>query len=138
MAKELAKTYNPSAIEVKWYDVWEQAGYFKPSRDAGAQPFTIVMPPPNVTGRLHMGHAMDNTMQDILIRYHRLKGDNTVWVPGTDHAGIATQAKVENMLREAGISKEEIGREGFIERCWQWKNEYGSDHSTDSQAGLVM
>ena len=125
MAKELAKTYNPSAIEAKWYDVWEQAGYFKPSRDAGTQPFTIVMPPPNVTGRLHMGHAMDNTMQDILIRYHRLKGDNTVWVPGTDHAGIATQAKVENMLREAGISKEGIGREGFIERCWQWKNEYG-------------
>ncbi|MFM9413099.1 valine--tRNA ligase [Peptococcus simiae] len=125
MARELAKAYDPSAIEEKWYDIWEKAGYFKPSRDEERTPFTIVMPPPNVTGRLHMGHAMDNTMQDILIRYHRLKGDNTLWVPGTDHAGIATQAKVEGLLREEGSSKDEIGREAFIDRCWQWKNEYG-------------
>lgn len=125
MVKELAKAYDPSAIEEKWYDIWEKAGYFKPSRDEERPPFTIVMPPPNVTGRLHMGHAMDNTMQDILIRYHRLKGDNTLWVPGTDHAGIATQAKVESLLREEGSSKDEIGREAFVDRCWQWKKEYG-------------
>lgn len=125
MKKELAKTYAPTDVEDKWYSFWEEQGYFKPSRDPEAEMFSIVMPPPNVTGRLHMGHAMDNTMQDILIRFKRLQGYNTMWLPGTDHAGIATQAKVEKQLNEEGISKHDLGRDRFVDRCWAWKEEYG-------------
>lgn len=126
MKKELAKTYSPTDVENKWYPFWEEQGYFKPSRNSEEKTFSIVMPPPNVTGRLHMGHAMDNTMQDILVRFKRLQGYNTMWLPGTDHAGIATQAKVEKQLREEGLSKHDLGREKFIDRCWAWKEEYGS------------
>lgn len=123
--KELEKIYDPSSVEDKHYKKWVDAGYFHAERDPDKRPYTIVMPPPNITGQLHMGHAMDETMQDILVRYKRLKGFNTLWVPGTDHAGIATQAKVENMLREQGIEREEIGREAFIGHCWDWKKQYG-------------
>lgn len=123
--KLMEKTYNPKKVEKKWYSFWEENSYFSPNKDENLDTFTIVMPPPNVTGKLHMGHAMDNTMQDILVRYNRLKGLRTLWVPGTDHAGIATQAKVEAQLRKEGLSKEELGREAFVERCWEWKEEYG-------------
>lgn len=126
MSKELNKTYSPNDIENKWYPIWEEKGYFKPNMDLNSEKFSIVMPPPNVTGRLHMGHAMDDTMQDILIRFKRLQGYNTLWLPGTDHAGIATQAKVEKQIRDEGLSKNEMGREKFLERCWKWKEEYGN------------
>lgn len=122
----LSKSYDPKMIEDKWYERWETSGAFAPDMTSTAQPFTIVMPPPNVTGRLHMGHAMDNTMQDILTRFKRLQGFKSLWVPGTDHAGIATQAKVEEALREKGILREDLGREAFIQKCWEWKEEYGN------------
>lgn len=125
MANQLSKTYASQDVEQRWYSYWEEHGFFKPNNDKTKASFSIVMPPPNVTGRLHMGHAMDNTMQDILIRFKRLQGYNTLWLPGTDHAGIATQAKVEDALRKEGKSKEELGREAFVERCWAWKEEYG-------------
>lgn len=124
--ENLEKTYDSSQIESKWYEYWEKNHLFAPNTDENKPAFSIVMPPPNVTGKLHMGHAMDNTMQDILVRYKRLKGFSTLWVPGTDHAGIATQAKVENMLRDQGIMREEIGREAFLEHCWDWKKQYGN------------
>lgn len=123
--RELAKTYSPKDVESYWYEIWEKNRYFSPNMDESKQAFSIVMPPPNVTGKLHMGHAMDNTMQDILVRFKRLQGYNTLWVPGTDHAGIATQAKVEENLRKEGLSKEKLGREEFLKRCWSWKEEYG-------------
>ncbi len=121
----MEKTYNPQAIEQTIYENWEASGAFTAKRVPGKKPFTIVMPPPNVTGQLHMGHAMDCVLQDSLIRYHRMKGDPTLWLPGTDHASIATEVKVMDKLREQGISKEEIGREGFLEHAWEWKREYG-------------
>lgn len=124
--ENLEKNYDSSKVENRWYEFWEQNHLFAPSNDESKPAFSIVMPPPNVTGKLHMGHAMDETMQDILVRYKRLKGFSTLWVPGTDHAGIATQAKVENMLRDQGIMREEIGREAFLEHCWDWKNQYGN------------
>lgn len=125
MANQLSKTYAPQDVEERWYGYWEKEGFFAPSGDKEAKSFAIVMPPPNVTGRLHMGHAMDNTMQDILTRFKRLRGYNTLWLPGTDHAGIATQAKVEDALRKEGKTKHDLGREAFVERCWAWKHEYG-------------
>lgn len=121
----LDKTYDSSKVESRWYEFWEENNLFAPS-DETEKVFSIAMPPPNVTGRLHMGHAMDNTIQDILVRYKRLQGYSALWVPGTDHAGIATQAKVENMLRDQGILREEIGREEFLKYCWKWKEEYGN------------
>ncbi|GEA17422.1 valine--tRNA ligase [Moorella sp. E306M] len=122
----LDKVYDPKAVEEKWYRYWTEAGYFRgPLPAAGQQPFSIVMPPPNVTGSLHLGHALDNTLQDILTRWHRMRGDATLWVPGTDHAGIATQARVEEELAKEGLSKYDLGREKFLERVWAWKNEYG-------------
>lgn len=124
--ENLEKNYDSSKVENRWYEFWEQNHLFAPSDDESKPAFSIVMPPPNVTGKLHMGHAMDETMQDILVRYKRLKGFSTLWVPGTDHAGIATQAKVENMLRDQGIMREEIGREAFLKYCWDWKNQYGN------------
>ncbi len=120
-------TYNPSEIEERWYGHWEDKGYFHEEVDSSKKPFSIVLPPPNVTGQLHMGHALDNTLQDILIRFKRMQGYNVLWMPGTDHAGIATQVKVEEMLnKQEGKSRYDLGRDGFIERVWEWKEEYGS------------
>ena len=121
----MEKTYNPQAIERETYEKWESSGAFTPKIDKSKKPFTIVMPPPNVTGQLHMGHAMDGVLQDSLIRYHRMKGDPTLWLPGTDHASIATEVKVVEKLRAEGLTKEMLGREGFLEHAWAWKNEYG-------------
>ena len=124
MSKELAKTYNPKEIEEKLYERWCENKYFHAEVDRSKKPFTTVMPPPNITGKLHMGHALDNTLQDILIRYKRMEGYNALWIPGTDHAAISTEVKVTNQLKEEGIDKKELGREGFLERTWQWKEEY--------------
>ncbi|MDE6232943.1 MAG: valine--tRNA ligase, partial [Lachnospiraceae bacterium] len=125
MAKELEKNYNPSEIEQKLYDKWESKKYFHAEVDRSKKPFTIVMPPPNITGQLHMGHALDNTLQDILVRYKRMQGYDTLWVPGTDHASIATEAKIVEKMREEGVTKEELGREKFLDRAWEWKKQYG-------------
>ncbi len=125
MKKELEKNYNPADIETRLYEKWEEKKYFHAEVDRDKKPFTIVMPPPNITGQLHMGHALDNTMQDILIRFKRMQGYSALWVPGTDHASIATEAKIVEAMRQEGITKEEIGREKFLERAWNWKKEYG-------------
>ena len=125
MNKELAKTYDPKGIEDRIYEKWMNKKYFHAEVDRSKKPFTIVMPPPNVTGQLHMGHALDNTMQDILIRYKRMQGYNALWQPGTDHAAIATEVKVIEKLKEQGIDKDEIGREEFLKHAWAWKEEYG-------------
>ena len=122
--KNLSKTYDPQAVESRWYQIWEENGYFKATMDKDKPAFSIVMPPPNVTGKLHMGHAMDSTLQDILTRYKRMNGFNTLWLPGTDHAGIATQAKVEAKLKNEGTSREAVGREEFLRQTWAWKHEY--------------
>ncbi len=125
MSKELAKTYDPKDIEDRLYQKWEENKYFHAEADRNRKPFTIVMPPPNITGQLHMGHALDNTMQDILIRYKRMQGYNALWQPGTDHASISTEVKVIESLREQGIDKNDLGRDGFLEKVWEWKEEYG-------------
>ena len=125
MAKELAKTYDPKDIEERLYEKWMKNGYFHAKVNTDKKPFTIVMPPPNVTGKLHMGHALDNTMQDILIRFKRMQGYEALWQPGTDHAAISTEVKVTEKLRSEGIDKEEIGREEFLKHAWAWKEEYG-------------
>ena len=123
--KELEKTYNPSAIEEKLYQKWLDNKYFHADAERGKRegkkPFTIVMPPPNITGQLHMGHALDNTMQDILTRYKRMQGYEALWQPGTDHAAIATEVKVIDKLKNEGIDKQDLGREGFLEKCWDWR-----------------
>ena len=120
-------TYNPKEIEQQWYTYWEEKGYFHEEVDTNKEPFSIVLPPPNVTGQLHMGHALDNTLQDILIRMKRMQGYNVLWMPGTDHAGIATQVKVEeNIMKTEGKSRHDLGREEFLKRVWEWKQEYGS------------
>ncbi len=123
--KELEKTYDPSAIEDKIYERWLAKGYFHAEPNKDKKPFTIVMPPPNITGQLHMGHALDNTMQDILIRYKRMQGYEALWQPGTDHAAIATEVKVIESLKKQGIEKAELGRDRFLEKCWDWRKEYG-------------
>ncbi len=124
--KELPKVYDPSTVEKRIYDMWQTGGYFKGVIDPDKKPFSIVMPPPNVTGQLHMGHALDSTLQDILTRYKRMQGYAALWLPGTDHAGIATQIKVEQELREKeGLTRYDLGREKFLERVWEWKNKYG-------------
>ncbi|MFZ3170580.1 MAG: valine--tRNA ligase [Carboxydocellales bacterium] len=123
-------TYDPGQVEAKWYKYWEENGFFHALVERDKKPFTIVMPPPNVTGALHMGHAMDNTLQDILIRWRRLQGYNALWIPGTDHAGIATQAKVEEQLAVEGTNKYQLGREKFLERVWDWKHQYGNRITT--------
>ena len=125
MSKELAKTYDPKGIEDRLYEKWLEKKYFHAEVDHSKTPFTIVIPPPNITGQLHMGHALDNTMQDILIRYKRMQGYNALWQPGTDHASIATEVKIIETLKKQGINKEDLGREGFLERAWEWKKEYG-------------
>ena len=124
--KELEKTYNPAAIEDRLYQKWLDSKYFHAEVRKDKKPFTIVMPPPNITGQLHMGHALDNTMQDILIRYKRMQGYEALWQPGTDHAAIATEVKVTEKLKKEGIDKKELGREGFLKEAWKWKEEYGS------------
>ena len=124
--KELPKLYDPKAVEQKIYDFWMAGGYFKGVIDPAKKPFTIVIPPPNVTGQLHLGHAFDETVQDVIIRHRRMQGYAALWVPGTDHAGIATQIKVEEQLRSEGKTRFDLGREAFVERVWQWKEEYGS------------
>ncbi len=122
---ELPKVYSPSEFEDKIYKNWCEKGYFTPDTESTAPTFSVVIPPPNVTGQLHMGHALDDTLQDILVRYKRMQGFNTLWVPGTDHAGIATQIKVEERLREEeGLSRYDLGREKFLERVWAWKDKY--------------
>ena len=126
MARELPKVYEPQQVESEIYKMWEEGGYFKPAGKEGSKPFTIVMPPPNVTGQLHMGHAMDATLQDTLIRFKRMQGFDTLWVPGVDHAGIATQIKVEEELRKEGLTRYDLGREKFLERVWDWKHKYGN------------
>ncbi len=123
--RELNKTYEPVSVEDSTYESWIKSGYFSAKRDENKEPYTIVMPPPNITGQLHMGHAMDNTWQDILIRFKRMQGYSALWVPGTDHASIATEAKIVEKMREDGVSKADIGRDGFMERAWDWKNTYG-------------
>ena len=125
MAKEMAKSYNPSDFEDKIYDFWMKNDYFHAEVDKDKKPYTIVMPPPNITGKLHMGHALDETLQDILIRWRRMQGYSALWLPGTDHASIATEAKIVEAMREEGLTKEDIGREKFLERAWDWKREYG-------------
>ena len=125
MSKELAKTYDPKGIEDRLYEKWLEKKYFHAEPDDGKTPFTIVIPPPNITGQLHMGHALDNTMQDILIRFKRMQGYNALWQPGTDHASIATEVKIIEKLKEDGIDKHDLGREKFLERAWDWKKEYG-------------
>ena len=125
MKKELSKQYSPAEIEDRLYAEWESKGYFKPSDDKEKQTYTIVIPPPNITGQLHMGHALDNTLQDILIRYKRMKGFSTLWVPGTDHASIATEAKIVEAMRKEGLTKDDVGREGFLERAWDWNDKFG-------------
>lgn len=123
--KEFEKNYNPAEIEDRLYEKWQEKKYFHAEVDRSKKPFTIVMPPPNITGQLHMGHALDNTMQDILIRFKRMQGYNALWQPGTDHASIATEVKIIDSLKEQGIDKEDLGREGFLEKAWEWKEEYG-------------
>ena len=121
----IPKTYDPASFERKWYSYWEEHKLFHDEADESREPYSVVIPPPNVTGQLHMGHALDNTLQDILVRYQRMRGKNAVWVPGCDHAGIATQAKVEESLRAEGTNRFELGREKFLERVWDWKQQYG-------------
>jgi valyl-tRNA synthetase len=127
MSKEIPKVYDPKEIEQKWYKFWEENKLFTPEENSKKKPFTIVIPPPNVTGNLHMGHALDNSIQDVLIRYKKMQDFNSLWLPGTDHAGIATQNVVAKALRDEGTSKEKLGREKFLERVWKWKEEYGGN-----------
>ncbi|MBD5083453.1 MAG: valine--tRNA ligase, partial [Clostridiales bacterium] len=125
MAKDLEKQYNPANVEDRTYKFWVDNGYFHADVKSDKKPYTIVIPPPNITGQLHMGHALDNTLQDILIRYHRMNGYDTLWLPGTDHASIATEAKIVEAMRKEGVTKEDLGRDGFLERAWEWKKQYG-------------
>ena len=118
--KPLEGKFEPKSFEEEIYQEWNDKGYFKPSEDKSKKPYTIVIPPPNITGKLHMGHALDETLQDILIRYKRMQGYNALWIPGTDHASIATEAKIVENLKKEGITKEDLGREGFLERAWEW------------------
>ena len=124
--QEMAKAYEPAAVEARWYPEWERRGYFAGDANSSKEPYTIVIPPPNVTGMLTLGHVLNNTLQDILIRWKKMDGYETCWVPGTDHAGIATQSKVEAFLQETeGVSRYDLGREAFLERVWEWKQNYG-------------
>src|SRR5262245_65876953 len=121
----LEKTYSPAAIETRLYSQWEEQGLFKCGRRPKAKPFTIVLPPPNVTGSLHIGHALNNTIQDILVRFERMRGRDVLWQPGMDHAGISTQIVVERQLAERQTSRQKLGREEFVRRVWEWKAESG-------------
>ena len=121
----LDKTFNPGAVEEKHYKLWEEKNAFAANHESGKAPYTIMMPPPNVTGNLHMGHALTFTIQDILIRYNRMKGKDALWQPGTDHAGIATQMVVERQLEAQNVTRHDLGREKFIDKVWEWKNQSG-------------
>ena len=134
-ADNLPSIYDPGKVEQKWYEFWRSNGFFQPQNDRSKSHFSIVMPPPNVTGQLHLGHALDIIPQDILIRWRRMQGFDTLWVPGTDHAGIATQAKVEEALAREGLTRNDLGREKFIERVWEWKELYG--HRISEQLALL-
>ena len=125
MRKELDKTYDPAQVEKRTYQFWLDGGYFHAEVNPEKKPFTIVIPPPNITGKLHMGHALDNTIQDILIRMKRMQGYEALWMPGTDHASIATEVKIVENMRAEGITKDDVGRDGFLERAWDWKKNYG-------------
>ena len=125
MRKELGKTYDPKDIEDRLYSKWINKKYFHAEVNPDKKPYTIVIPPPNITGQLHMGHALDNTLQDILIRFKRMQGYETLWMPGTDHASIATEAKIVEAMKQEGLTKEDLGREKFLERAWDWKKTYG-------------
>ncbi|MBR4888952.1 MAG: class I tRNA ligase family protein, partial [Clostridia bacterium] len=125
MSRELAKTYDPREVEDRTYDFWMKGRYFHAEVDHNKTPYTIVIPPPNITGQLHMGHALDNTIQDSIIRFRRMQGYSALWLPGTDHASIATEAKIVEAMRKEGITKEDLGRDGFLERAWEWKRQYG-------------
>ncbi len=127
MCETMDKNYNPKEVEDKLYKYWEESGFFKSEIDKNKKPYAVVMPPPNITGKLHMGHALDQTMQDVLIRFKRMQGYSTMWVPGTDHASIATEAKIVEQLKKEGLSKEQIGREEFLKRAWKWKETYGEN-----------
>ena len=122
---KLEDKFNPKNFEEEIYKRWEEKEYFKPSEDKTKKPYTIVIPPPNITGKLHMGHALDETLQDILIRYKRMEGYNCLWLPGTDHAAIATEVKIVEKLKQQGIEKKNLTREQFLEKAWEWKKEYG-------------
>ena len=122
--KELSTTYSPNEVEDKWYPLWEETGAYVPSEN-GTDSFTLMIPPPNVTGILTMGHVLNNTIQDVLVRHARMQGKSTLWLPGTDHASIATEAKVTRMLKDGGIKKREIGRDKFLSHAWKWKEKYG-------------
>ena len=125
MSKELPKTYDHSDVESRLYEKWEKKGYFHAEANPEKKPYCIVMPPPNITGKLHMGHALDNTLQDSIIRYKRMNGYETLWLPGTDHASIATEVKIVTEMAKEGIDKRDIGREAFLKRAWEWRREYG-------------
>ena len=125
MARELSKQYDPKEVEERIYKMWLNGRYFHAKWEENKPTYTIVIPPPNITGQLHMGHALDNTLQDILIRFKRMQGYDTLWVPGTDHASIATEAKIVEKMRQEGLTKEDVGRDGFLERAWEWKKQYG-------------
>jgi valyl-tRNA synthetase len=120
---EIPKAYEPGKVEQKWYRFWLEKSYFKPKTDPQKKPFVIIMPPPNVTGELHLGHALTATLEDIMIRWHRMRGEPTLWLPGIDHAGIAAQVVVEQLLAEEGLTRHQLGREKFLERMWQWAKE---------------
>jgi len=125
MARELAKVYDPGSVEDRTYAFWQEGNFFHAEVDPEKEPYTIVIPPPNITGQLHMGHALDQTLQDVLIRWRRMQGRSALWLPGTDHASIATEAKIVAAMKEEGLTKEELGREKFLERAWAWKEKYG-------------
>ena len=125
MRRELDKTYDPAQVESRIYQFWLDGGYFHAEVNPDKKPFTIVIPPPNITGKLHMGHALDETIQDVLIRMKRMQGYEALWMPGTDHASIATEVKIVENMRSEGLTKEDVVRDGFLERAWDWKNNYG-------------
>ncbi len=126
MMNEMPKTYDPAQVESKWYERWEKAGYFHAQPNPAKNPYCIVIPPPNITGKLHMGHALDETLQDVLIRYRRMDGHEALWLPGTDHASIATEVKIVEQMAKEGLTKKDIGRDAFLDRAWQWRNEFGT------------
>ena len=135
----LPKRYDPSALETARYETWRDRGYFHPEAGDGPKPYTIMIPPPNVTGVLHMGHALNNTIQDVLIRHARMRGRRALYLPGTDHAGIATQNVVERQLAEEGKTRDDLGREAFIERVWAWKEAYGDEiHDQLARLGVSV
>src|ERR1041385_7616 len=125
MTLEIPKTYNPQEVEARWYSWWESKGFFRADARSGKPSFVTMMPPPNVTGSLHMGHMLNHTVQDVIVRRKRMQGFNTLWLPGMDHAGISTQVVVERELAKQGIKRQDLGREKFVERVWEWKKQYG-------------